>query len=216
MIKFSYIVPSICKFNKLSEQLSSIGNKESISEIIIINNSNGLQLPEISTTAPIIEIIPKEPSFCNGAWNLGVEMASSDYIILATDDLIFDANVLDMIANGISHIKNLGVIGIDCNIISNQNKQLENIWFEVAPTQREYGFGLMMFMKRIDFNTIPYNIRHWYGDDYIYYTMLEKGLINYFLKSSTFEINTEIGSMSSNEITKKRIEIDREYWMNNL
>jgi hypothetical protein len=70
-------------------------------------------------------------------------------------------------------------------------------------------------MKRINFTPIPADIRHFYGDDYLYYIMLEKDLQNYTIVSDTFKIDTEIGSMSKSKETQNRIEKDRIFWMTN-
>ena len=215
MIKFSYIVPTICKFPRLEEQLTKIGNTECIDEIIIVNNSGGLQIPQIQTKAPVIEITPKEPSFCNGAWNIGAEAAKNDYIIISTEDLIYDANVLNMIAEQIDKLPNLGVLGMDWNIASDHCPPLQSIWMQEAGTQREYGFGFMMFMKKINFTPIPTGVKQWYGDDFTYYMMLERGLKNYIIKSDSFRIETVAGSMSYSEETKARIESDKIYWRSN-
>lgn len=218
MVKFSYIVPTVLKCaDKFYQQLYTLRKSDFISEIIIINNSDTSLYTEEEKTK-IIK--PEIPSFCNGAWNIGVEHSTNDYIILATDDILYDISLIEYIASNIGTIPNLGLIGMDYNLSTQEyNKDyvldLSNTYIQQAGTQREYGFGFIMFLKRINYTPIPYQIRHWYGDDYLYYTMLEKNLNNFILRSDSFRIKTEAGSMSGSYETKNRIEQDREFWMNN-
>jgi hypothetical protein len=213
MKKISYIVPTILKFDNLINQLVNIGNIDCVGEIIIINNSNGIKLPSFNCNANIIEIIPESPSFCNGGWNLGAEKSSFDYIILSTDDLEFDANILNIITSKINTIEPFGIIGMDYKSITDNYSSVEDdIIFEEAIGEREYGFGMMMFMDRNNFIKIPDCLRHWYGDDFLYYSMMEKNLNNYILKSNSFKLKTRVGSMSESSETKDRIDEDTTNW----
>jgi hypothetical protein len=212
MVKFTYIVPTLLKFEKFNKQLENLIQLDCIEKIIVINNSNGNDLNLISDKIKEIKTI--ESPFCNGSWNIGVEHSNTDWIILATDDIVFDVCVIKDLSNKIEHIPNFGLLGMNWNIVGNSN-YYEDIDIYVAGTQREYCYGLMMFLKRINFTPIPYDIRHFYGDDYLYYTMLEKGLQNYVIVSDSFKIETELGSMSKSIETQNRINKDREFWMNN-
>ena len=213
MKKISYIVPSILKFDNLVTQLTSIGNTDCVGEIIIINNSNGYKLPDFICNAPIIEIIPSEPSFCNGGWNIGVEKSTQDYVVLSTDDLEFDSNILNIITSNINKIEPFGIIGMDYKFISDEYSKVENdISFDQVNGEREYGFGMMMIMNKSNFVKIPDGLKHWYGDDFLYYSMIEKDLKNYIMRSKTFKLKTKVGSMSGSSETINRIDEDTRNW----
>ena len=211
-MKISYIIPTILKFDGLEKQILEIGNTECVSEIIVINNSNGEKLPDIKCKLPIIEIIPEEPSFCNGAWNIGFDNAKSEYIVLSTDDIEYDTNVLNMILSEIKSIEPFGLIGMDYEYISNDLSTVNDITLEEARLDREYGFGIMMIMKKDNYIKIPDDIKHWYGDDFLYYNMNDIGLKNYILKSKTFKLKTKVGSMSGSDETQNRIDEDTRNW----
>ena len=213
MTKFSYIVPTLLKFEGFNEHISNVLDLECIEDVIIINNSGNKRLELVSEK--IKEIKPGFSPFCNGSWNLGVEHSNSDYIILATDDVIFDTQVIKDISNRIEGLPNLGIIGANQDVVVEQLPEYKNIDIYSAGSQREYCYGLLMFMKRINFTPIPADIRHFYGDDYLYYIMLEKNLQNYVIVSDSFKIQTEVGSMSKSIETKNRIEKDRYFWMTN-
>jgi hypothetical protein len=213
MVKFTYIVPTLLKFDRFYEQIYQISKLDCIKEIVIINNSEGKEVEKISEKIKEIKTNSSE-LYCNGSWNIGVEHAESEWIILATDDVIFNINVIRSISEQIGKIGNLGIIGCNYDVLG-ELKPFENVAITRAGTQREYCYGLLMFLKKINYSPIPFGIRHHYGDDYLYYIMLEKGLANAVIVSNEFKIETEIGSMSGSEETKKRINLDREYWLEN-
>lgn len=213
MTKFSYIVPTLLKFEGFNEHISNVLDLDCIEDVIIINNSGNKRLELVSEKIKLIK--PSFSPFCNGSWNLGVEHSNSDYIILATDDVVFDTQVIKDVSNLIESLPNLGILGANHDVVVEKLPEYKNINIHAAGSQREYCYGLLMFMKRINYTPIPADIRHFYGDDYLYYIMLEKGLQNYVIVSDTFKIQTEVGSMSRSKETQNRIEKDRYFWMTN-
>jgi hypothetical protein len=213
MVKFSYIVPTLLMFERFNEHISNVLELDCIEDVIIINNSGNKRLELVSEK--IKQIKPSFSPFCNGSWNLGVEYSNSDYVILATDDIVFDVKVIVDITNQIATLPNFGLLGMNYDVVVNKLPKYKGIQIHASASQREYCYGIMMFLKRINFTPIPADIRHFYGDDYLYYIMLEKGLQNYTIVSDTFKIDTEIGSMSKSKETQNRIEKDRIFWMTN-
>jgi GT2 family glycosyltransferase len=217
-------VPTIGKFDGLKKQLSQISKCQSVGEIIIINNNKtyNLKIDDFKDCFDgfdrVIVFNSLKELYCNGAWNAGMFLSDKrfQYAILATEDLEYDAKVIDLVAEQIDAIPKLGILGMDWTIMTEGDlPELNYIYIDEGPTQREYGFGLMMFLNKSNWVQIPDGIRHWYGDDFLYYTMLEKDLTNYLIKSDTFRIKTVAGSMSTSETTLNRIAEDKKFWMNN-
>jgi hypothetical protein len=136
---------------------------ESIDEIIIIDNDPEKRIP---INSPKIKLTTKGGNiYVNPAWNLGVNLSTNDYIIIANDDLLFNESdlfkLIDMVQpylmdnTVIGPSKNcfhhMGVIKNGLNI----TKQLDDFTF---------GFGTFMIMKKTSYTIIPDDILIFHGD----------------------------------------------------
>ena len=90
----------------------------------------------------------------------------------------------------------------DCGIIG-AGVEFRNI------ISRTGGFGQLMFFNKDHYTKIPEGIKHWFGDDWIFYQMSLKGKPNY-----TYPINiqTNTSESSGSEEVQERIRKDFEYW----
>ena len=217
---FTYIVSTTLRFDKFIEQIYQIAMCKSIGEIIIINNSGTKfhteDLGDMFSGIKNITIFnPIKKLLLNDSWNLGMEASAKKYTyaILSNDDIMYDTSVIDLVALQIESIPKLGVLGIDYNTIDNQDsRKLDYVYIDKADTQREYGFGLLMFLKKSNYTKIPKELRQFYGDDFIYYSMLDKGLSNYLIKSDTFRIKKCVDTHSN---YGNLVAFDKQHWMKN-
>jgi hypothetical protein len=200
---FTYIVPTIFKSEKWKFQTNEVAKNGHISKIYII-----VDLPEENNIVDTsifneelrnkIEVLHTGGgAYCNGAWNFAMKQKiDTQYIIFANDDILFDTNVINIVAG--LNLNKYGIIGC-----GNQYKQ-----HEIRP----YGFGQLMFMDKNNYYTIPEGIKHYFGDDWII-------IKNQLMGKSIFTIptfyETNFGESSSGEIVKQRILQDMEWWKQN-
>jgi hypothetical protein len=194
---FTCIIPTIEKSDKWKKQIPFLVEHDKIDEIIIIKD---LPKPEISAYYEFDKIklfYTGGGYFCNGSWNKGVELAKdAENIILVNDDIVFDPNSINRMAD--TNLELFGIIGLSP----------DGIFREVI--SRPYGFGQLMFMKKKHYTPIPEGIKHWYGDDWLFYQMSLQGKPNYTLDCRLFE--KEESASSGSEIVLEQIKKDTEWW----
>lgn len=192
---FTCIIPTIEKSDKWKKQISFLVEHDKVDEIIIIKD---LPKPEISAYYEFDKIklfYTGGGYFCNGSWNMGVELAkNAENIILANDDIVFDPYSINRMAD--INLELFGIIGLGTE------------FKEVI--SRPFGFGQLMFMKRKHYTPIPEGIKHWYGDDWLFYQMSLIGKPNYTLDCRLFE--SELSASSGSEVVQLRIKKDAEWW----
>ena len=112
MEKFSVIIPTMWRCVDVTKQsLELFVNHELVDQVIIVNN-------DVSKT-PIWQVLQNskveihnqvENIFVNPAWNLGVALSRNNKLVIANDDIIFDAKLLDRVYDKV--IPENGVLGI--------------------------------------------------------------------------------------------------------
>lgn len=200
---FTYIMPTILKSDKWRTQLPNVFNHPLIEKVMVVID---LQLTDeqadevtkefynIDTNQKLQILITSGGKFCNGSWNFAIENGEkTDYLIFANDDIIFDTKVFDEVAK--LDLKNFGIIGA--------GNQYRNV------ISRTHGFGQLMFMYKHHYTTIPDGIKHWFGDDWLFYQMSLVGMPNF---TYPIQIFTNFGESSDSEVVKERIRLDFEYW----
>lgn len=202
---FTCIIPTIKKSEKWRIQLPLLLENQFIEKVIIVVDLIEPYFADIDLYAELG--VPKIDKilihytgggyFCNGSWNKGVELAKdAENIILVNDDIVFDPQSINRMAD--TNLEVFGIIGL-----SN-----DGVFKEVI--SRPFGFGQLMFMKKKHFTPIPKGIKHWYGDDWLFYQMSLKGKPNYTLNCRIFE--KEESASSGSEIVLEQIKKDTEWW----
>ena len=191
---FTCIIPTIEKSDKWEKQIPFLVEHNKVDEIIIIKD---LPKPEISAYYEFDKIklfYTGGGYFCNGSWNKGVELAkNAENIILANDDILFNTDVIDRVCE--LKLEEYGIIGVG-------NEFRNHI-------SRPFGFGQLMFMKKENYTKIPEGIKHWYGDDWLFYQMSLLGKTNYTIDC---KLITDVSESSGSEIVQERIKKDTEWW----
>ena len=219
MAKFTYIVPTTFRFEGFIEQIANLTTCGSIGEIIIINNSdtrfvikdfNGILSPEAEKLITIIN--PRVPLFVNDAWDIGLMYSAKkyEYVILSSEEIKYDASVVDLVADQIDGVPNLGILGIDWALISNQIfSKIGYIYIEEAD-KVEFEYGALLFLKKSNFSPVPEGIRFLYGVEFLFHRMLDKKLSNYMIKSPLFRIKRKELALSLSQ--QERVIKDKKWW----
>jgi hypothetical protein len=122
----------------------------------------------------------------NPAWNLGVEIASSDRVCILNDDVVFDHKVFSRVDSVLSETS--GVVGICPGVAEFNQPPFETGLVRILPWggQHTYGFGCLMFVHRSWYIPIPKGLNIYYGDNWIFDTCMARGRTNYIITDSFF------------------------------
>lgn len=206
---FTYILPTIFATDRLEKQLAKVLESDLVDEVILVINSEE-DLLSIKHKK-LLKIIPNEPQYCNGAWNLGACISATEYIILATDDIEYDINIFSLIKEKLDN-HNTGIIGCEYQNLENDIKSLDSTKIIYnSHKSRPYCFGQLMCMRRENFILIPEGIKHWYGDDWLFHYNILSGRVNYSI-SGDFWMRSKISESSAGSNTQTRIQEDTKWW----
>ena len=167
---YSVIIPTLWIPETFSELLDKLVSCEYISEVIIIDN-NYKKRPNFTFNNKIKLIQQENNIFVNKAWNIGVDLSSSNNICLMNDDILFDVDRLFEYLRDIN-LDDLGLIGT--NIMSTSSN-LELI--DVTDHKWCFGFGCLMFISKVKYCKIPDQLSIHYGDSYLLLKNLEYGIL---------------------------------------
>ena len=166
--KLTVVIPTLQKNKEiLSEVINSLDKDDSVTEIILIDNS---LLGFSHSSKKLTVITPKENLYVNPAWNLGVELAKTDIVALLNDDLILPNNYCGDVASLIN--SDMGIVGVNGLGV----EALPNI-FKIPPKEKIYleptnfmddCFGIAMFFHKNAYKKIPDEIKIVYGDSWIF------------------------------------------------
>jgi len=182
--KFSAIIPTLFKSPILLNNLLRILNQsESVTEIILINNTTqDLKLENVSLKLNIQT--PPENLYVNPSWNYGFKLAQEEYLLILNDDIIISENFIENLSH--MSIEDYGLIGVEEQSIQQTLDKTpyqtqEDIIHEA--TARTWGYGIILVLKKDHFLEIPEEMKIWYGDDYIFNYWKKQGKKNGALKT---------------------------------
>lgn len=198
--KFSVIIPTMFRrVDILSQLLENLYLDPMVEEIILINNCNVSDYtPSIPLNDKLLIVSKGRNMYVNPSWNLGVKMASQDYIAILNDDII----IADKLFTAVCQIDfdQIGVLGACHPVI----EEMENpTKFSISSVEilgariRALGFGIFMAMKKSNYPVIPNDLLIWCGDDYIYHTLVQSGKMNAYLGCT---IRTKMSATSDDPI----------------
>lgn len=139
--KFSVIIPTLWKSDRIYKLLSDLNTCEQVGEIILIDNSNEYA-EKIKTIPSKVKIVPRDQNmYVNPAWNLGVSLSKFNNLCISNDDINFDTSVFHFIKD---HIDS-GIVG---QSTSNYRTFPSSMNFKVEKIQeRPSGWGCLLFLK---------------------------------------------------------------------
>jgi hypothetical protein len=163
-MKFTLVIPTLWKSNRIFGMLDLYLESDSIGEIILIDNNR--KYFDYFTEIPhkITLIHPYENIYVNPAWNLGIGISKFENICLINDDITFDVRIFELFIKEDVLIN--GIIGL--SETSFELKEGDNIILDQWQTgMNDWGWGCMIFLKKSMWVEIPNNIKVWYGDNFI-------------------------------------------------
>lgn len=206
MSKFSIVIPTLWKSQRIHKLLDDLIKCDNVDEIIIIDNNSSYYHYYDTILDKINLIQMKDNIYVNPAWNLGVKIAKNYYIALINDDINFNTNIFDFLNP--YKLDRYGIIGMDStnyNTIIESPKLLKE---DNRPKQR-FGWGCMIIFDKKYWIDIPDNIKLWYGDDFI--RIVNKAPVSYL---TDFKIDTDMSTTSGDKIWDSRKILDAQNFRN--
>jgi glycosyltransferase involved in cell wall biosynthesis len=179
--------------------LRRLDREKTVGEIILIDNNPSRAPKEIKKIRKLRHLPQSSNQYVNPSWNQGVKKARFKFIALCNDDIIppsklFSTALRILIDNPFLPI---GVIGTRGNCYTGK-KQAEKQTASIhVASKREYGFGSMMFMRRLNYSPIPSWIRINAGDDWLFSDQIRKGNFNMTIGSISIKQKSQKHSISS-------------------
>jgi hypothetical protein len=163
--KYSIIIPTLWKSNRIHKLLRDLIKCEFINEIILIDNSGKyFEYYEALDKVKLVQV--EENIYVNPAWNLGIKIAKNDLVALINDDINFDTNIFGVIDTNV--LDTFGIIGMgEGNYktpIDEERGPYLDIW---KPGINDWGWGCFIMLNKKNWIEIPDNIKIWYGDNFI-------------------------------------------------
>ncbi len=200
MDKYTIIIPTLWKSDRIHQLLRDLISSEFVDEIILIDNAGKyFEYYEALDKVKLIQV--EENIYVNPAWNLGINIAKNDCIALVNDDINFNTNIFGIITKDI--LSEFGIIGQSEFNYKGKNSD-EPILEKWNGKIRDWGWGCLIMFNKNNWINIPDDIKIWYGDDYIFNC-------NHTPKATlkNFNIETEMSTTSDEPIWNERKQEDK-------
>jgi hypothetical protein len=165
MVKYSVIIPTLWKSNRIHKLLFDLIKCQYVDEIILIDNAGKFfEYYEALDKVKLVQV--EENIYVNPAWNLGIKIAKNDLIALVNDDINFDTNVFGVIDENI--LDTFGIVGMGEGNYKEQIDETIGPYLDVwKPGVNDWGWGCMILLNKKNWIDIPEDIKIWYGDNII-------------------------------------------------
>lgn len=206
-MKYSVIIPTLWKSNRIGKLLFDLIKCEFVDEIVLIDNGGKFfEYFEALDKVKLVQV--DENIYVNPAWNLGVKIASNNSIALVNDDINFNPNIFGVITEDV--LSEYGIIG-QSQFNYKGNNSDEPVLEKWTGATRDWGWGCLIMFDKNNWVDIPDNIKIWYGDDYIF-------KCNPATKSTmkNFNIETEMSTTSDEPIWDDRKKEDYNNFINHI
>ena len=189
---YSVVALTMWKCERFRETLRELNEHPLVGEIILIDNSESDVEPlNLSKLNHIKEV---KNTYINPAWNKGVSLAKYDKLLVLNDDLWFDWNIFSILQPYIT--EEIGLIGMAEENFDNPSNEfgLEPIY------HRNGGFACAFFIHKNNWIDIPFEMKLWGGDDWLFVKNRENKKQNY--KIVGFKLEGEVsGTLENADLT---------------
>lgn len=203
----SVVLPTLWRV-EFKEQFELLHDNDAVSEFILINNDT-TQTPDWVNSKKykkLIEVKPHSNIFVNPAWNMGVRLASSNNIMLQSDDVICEnynfLNEIDMYLDNEDCL-----IGVAKECYTNQNDSMTSLQ-NISSKGRDWGFGCMMFFRKTTYRQLPLEYKLWKGDDFLLDLYKHKKLNTYAINGLKMHGTKVSATLDLPEFNWKWSEVD--------
>lgn len=158
--KLSVVMPTMWRSDRTLPTLQALNDQEFVSEVIVINNDSSAT-PHYEGLNKVRMVDPGENIYVNPSWNLGVSMASEDYVCIINDDItLHDPSMLGRVMNELTPGVCFGVHGDSYSMTEGEVSFMSG--HDIGR-----GWGCMLVMKKADWVDIPDEMKILCGDNWI-------------------------------------------------
>jgi hypothetical protein len=189
---YSVIALTMWKCERFRETLIELNNHSLVGEIILIDNSESDVEP--LNLNKLKHIKEEKNTYINPAWNKGVSLAKYDKLLVLNDDLWFNWNIFSILESYVT--EEVGLIGMAEENFDNPSNE-----FGLEPiNHRNGGFACAFFIHKNNWIDIPFEMKLWGGDDWLFVKNRENGKQNY--KIVGFKLEGEVsGTLENADLT---------------
>lgn len=188
---YSVVALTMWKCDRFQQTLRELSSHPLVGEIILIDNTSNdlkIELPKL------VHILERKNTYINPAWNKGVSLAKYDKLLVLNDDLWFDWDIFNVLESYVT--EEIGMIGMAEENFDNPSNE-----FGLEPiNHRNGGFACAFFIHKNNWIDIPFEMKLWGGDDWLFVKNREKGKQNY--KIVGFKLEGEVsGTLENADLT---------------
>ena len=184
---YSVVALTMWKCDRFQQTLRELSKHPWVGEIILIDNTSNdlkIELPKL------VHILEGKNTYINPAWNKGVSLAKYDKLLILNDDLWFDWNILNIVEPYVN--EEIGMIGMAEENFDNPLSE-----FGLEPiNHRNGGFACAFFIHKNNWINIPFEMKLWGGDDWLFVKNRNNGKQNY--KIVGFKLEGEVSGTLEN------------------
>lgn len=184
---YSVVALTMWKCDRFQQTLRELSKHPLVGEIILIDNTSNdlkIELPKL------VHILEGKNTYINPAWNKGVSLAKYDKLLILNDDLWFDWNILNIVEPYVN--EEIGMIGMAEENFDNPLSE-----FGLEPiNHRNGGFACAFFIHKNNWINIPFEMKLWGGDDWLFVKNRNNGKQNY--KIVGFKLEGEVSGTLEN------------------
>jgi hypothetical protein len=184
---YSVVALTMWKCDRFQQTLRELSKHPLVGEIILIDNTSNdlkIELPKL------VHILEGKNTYINPAWNKGVSLAKYDKLLILNDDLWFDWNILNIVEPYVN--EEIGMIGMAEENFDNPLSE-----FGLEPiNHRNGGFACAFFIHKNNWINIPFEMKLWGGDDWLFVKNRNNGKQNY--KIVGFKLEGELSGTLEN------------------
>jgi hypothetical protein len=194
----TFIIPTIYKSPFLIQLLRSLDVHPLVSEILLVEDCPSTGILN-NCYFNKLNVVPfQERKYCNGGWNLGINLTKTHYYALCSDDILFPTTIIDDVLYFYKSKPNSGVIGMDCSQYETEYKSLYYGFKQKENWFVSLGWGALQFNHKNNPLIIPGDLKHWCGDTYnLYYSKYP--CYDYF-GEKFYTTNNDHGTSTNEEI----------------
>lgn len=206
--KFSITLPTLWKSEYLMGMLEKYDASEYVEEIVLVDNAYDPNR-DLSHIKKLVHIKEPHNTFVIPAYNKLVRTATTDLIVLSSDDIQFDVDTYLFILNKIHNqvgLQNVGIIGAHYDNFD-EKPEFNPLVEPYNPKNNITGWGVLIAFHKSTWLPIPEQFKIWYADNWMQLVMSNK-----IYQMRRFPITTKMSTSSGSEEFQKIIKQDTEEW----
>lgn len=193
------VIPTLQRAYPLDQLLSIYCSLDFVSEVIIIDNAGGA----VSDKERVTIIAPGCNVYVNPAWNMGVALAKTRYVLLANDDVLATPHELSKLyALGVQGLQAYGLMG---QAAANYTVP-EAVGFTPFNRFSRHGFGCMLMFERKRYIPVPEEFKVWRGDLWLALKLAPAGVMH------GVKLTTQMSATSGSPEFEQVKQADLRHW----